>query len=155
MQLALSLAALLTLLGLSGGSWYLWAPTPPALIPSGMYVVACAAVLLGGGLPYALLIKRQRPLLEDFASPPVWSCGLVLIFFSAWLCRPYSFFQAPWFRKDIAIAAIVAYAISYTSWKRFFVALPVLASIMSVATFFSESAGRLLFIDVHFSTQAP
>lgn len=149
MQLALSLAALLTLLGLSGGSWYLWAPTPPALIPSGMYIVACAVVLVGAGLLYALLFKGQRPRLEDFASPRVWSCGLVLVFLSAWLCRPYSFFQAPWFRKDIAIAAVIAYAISYTSWKRFFVALPILASLMSVATFFSESAGRLLFIDDH------
>ncbi len=149
MHLALSLAALLTLLGLSGGSWYLWAPTPPALVPSGKYIVACAMGLFGAGLLYTLLIRRRRPRLEDFASPLVWSFGLVLIFFSAWLCRPYSFFQGPWFRKDIALAAVVAYAISYTSWRRFLIALPLLTSLVSVTTFFSESAGRILFIDDH------
>ena len=149
MHLALSLAALLILLGLSGGSWYLWAPTPPALIPSGMYVVAFALVLLGAGLLSSLLVRRRVPSLEDFASPQVWSLGLVLIFVSAWLCRPYSFFQGAWFRKDIAVATVLAYAISYTSWRRFLVALPLITSFMSIVTFFSESAGGILFIDDH------
>jgi hypothetical protein len=149
MHLILSLAALLTLLGLSGGSWYLWSPTPPALVPSGKYIVACAMGLFGVGLLYTLMIRRRRPSLEDFASPLAWSVGLVLIFLSAWLCRPYSFFQGPWFRKDIALAAVGAFAISYASWRRFLIALPLLTSLMSVTTFFSESAGRILFIDDH------
>lgn len=149
MNLALSLAALLALLGLSGGSWYLWSLTPPALIPSGKYIGACAVGLLVVGLVYSLFIRRQRPRLADFASPLVWSFGLVLIFLSAWLCRPYSFFQAPWFRKEIALAAVVAYAMTYTSWRRFLVALPLITSLLSVVTFFTESAGRLLFSDDH------
>lgn len=149
MNLALSSAALLALLGLSGGSWYLWSLTPPALIPSGKYIGACAVGLLVVGFVYSLFIRRQRPRLADFASPFVWNFGLVLIFLSAWLCRPYSFFQAPWFRKEIALAAVVAYAMTYTSWRRFFVALPLITSLLSVVTFFTESAGRLLFSDDH------
>jgi hypothetical protein len=149
MQLLLSFAALFTLLGFSGGSWYLWQPAPTALIPSGKYVVACAATLFGAGILYALLIRRHRPRLEDFASPTAWTMGLVIIFLSAWLCRPYSFYQAPWFRREIAVAAVIAYAISYTSWRRFLLALPIITSLVSIGTFFSESAGRILFIDDH------
>lgn len=111
--------------------------------------MACAVPLCGTGLLYAFIVRRRRPRLQDFASPLAWSLGLVLIFISAWLCRPYSFFQGPWFRKDIALAAGVAYAISYTSWRRFLIALPLLTSLVSVTTFLSESAGRLLFIDDH------
>lgn len=149
MHVVLSLAALLILLGLSGGAWYLWAPTPPALIPSGMYVVAFACALLATGLLSSILVRRRVPSLEDFTSPQVWSLGLALIFVSAWLCRPYSFFQGPWFRKDIAVAALLAYAISYTSWRRFLITLSLITPLMSIVTFFSESAGRILFIDDH------
>lgn len=149
MRLLLSLAALLILLGISGGAWHLWAPAPTALIPSGRYIVVCALLLLGAGLAGCVVIRRQRPRLEDFASPRVWTLGLVAIFISAWLCRPYSFFQAPWFRKDIAVASVIAFALSYTSWKRFLVALPLLTSLISIVTFLSESRGELLFIDDH------
>ena len=149
MQLLLSFAALLTLLGISGGSWYLWAPAPVALIPSGKYVVAFSVALFGVGLTYTLLVRRRLPRLKDFAAPEAWTMGLVIILLSAWLCRPYSFFQGPWFRKEIAIAAVVAYAISYTSWRRFFLALPILTSLMSIGTFFSEAAGHILFSDDH------
>jgi hypothetical protein len=149
MHLLLSLAAVLTLLAVSGGSWFFWSPTPPALIPSGRYLALAAVVSLLAGFLYAYALKRQRPRLEHFASPHVWTLGLVAIFCSAWMCRPYSFFQAPWFRKEIVIAALVAYALSYSSWKRFFIALPVLTAVMSIGIFLNESGGQLLFVDDH------
>jgi hypothetical protein len=149
MHLLLSLAAVLTLLAVSGGSWFFWSPTPPALIPSGRYLALAAVAFLVAGFLSGYAVKRQRPRLEDFASARVWTLGLVAIFCSAWMCRPYSFFQAPWFRKDIVIAAVVAYALSYSSWKRFFIALPVLTSLISIGTFLKESSGQLLFVDDH------
>jgi hypothetical protein len=47
------------------------------------------------------------------------------------------------------IAALVAYALSYSSWKRFFIALPVLTAVMSIGIFLNESGGQLLFVDDH------
>lgn len=145
MKLLLSLAALLTLLGLSGGSWYLWAPTPPALVPSGKYIVVAALLLAVAGL----VLKRRRLTLADFGDPIVWTGGLVAIFLSAWLCRPYSYFQGPEFRTEIVIAGLGAAALSYTCWRRFFIALPILASALSIWTFLSQSGGAILFGDDH------
>ena len=145
MKLLLSLAALLTLLGLSGGSWYLWAPTPPAVIPSGKYIVAVAILLA----VTAIAATRRRPTLSDLGDPIVWVGGLLAIFASAWLCRPYSFFQGPGFRTEIVIAAIVVAALSYTFWRRFFIALPIFASALSIWTFLSQSGGAILFGDDH------
>lgn len=149
MHLLLSLAAVLTLLAVSGGSWFFWSPTPPALVPSGRYIALAAVASLLAGVLYGYAMRRQRPRLEDFASARVWTLGLIAIFCSAWMCRPYSFFQAPWFRKEIVIAALIAYALSYSSWKRFFIALPVLTSLMSIGIFLKESGGHLLFVDDH------
>jgi hypothetical protein len=145
MHLLLSLAALLTLLGLSGGSWYLWSATPPALIPSGKYIVAVALALVAGGL----LTLRRRPTLMDFANPKVWTLGLVAIFISSWLCRPYSFFQGPDFRREILIAVFAAGTFSFLSWKRLLIALPIITSIASIWDFLNESGGSVLFVDDH------
>lgn len=145
MHLLLSLAALLTLLGLSGGSWYLWSSSQPALIPSGKYVVMLA---VGVGIVGLLGLKR-RPSLKDFASPGIWALGLVAVFFSSWLCRPYSFFQGPEFRRELAVATAAALAISFMSWKRVLIALPVVTSIWGIWTFLDQSGGALLFVDDH------
>lgn len=145
MHLLLSLAALLALLALSGGSWFLWSATPPAIIPSGKYIFAVAVVMGTVGL----LTLRRRPTLEDFANPRVWSLGLVAIFISSWLCRPFSFFQGPDFRREILVATFAAGALSFSSWKRPFIILPLITSIASVWTFLSQSNGSLLFVDDH------
>lgn len=145
MYLLLPLAALLTLLGLSGGSWYLWSATPPAVIPSGKYVFAVAVGLAAVGLR----ILRRRPSLQDFTNPAIWSLGLVIIFVSSWLCRPYSFFQGPDFRREIFIATIAAGILSLVSWRRVLIILPLVTSIACVWTFLSQADGSLLFVDDH------
>jgi len=145
MHLLLSLAGLLTLLGLSGGSWYIWSATAPAIIPSGKYVFAVAVTLGAVGL----VGLRRRPTLHDFAHPGIWSLGLVAVFFSSWLCRPYSFFQGPDFRRELAVATIVAGALLFVSWRRVVIALPIVTTIWSVWTFLEQSGGSILFVDDH------
>jgi hypothetical protein len=145
MHLLLSLTGLLTLLGLSGGSWYLWSATPPAVIPSGKYIFAVAVALGAVGI----IGLRRRPTLQDFAHPGVWSLGLVAVFFSSWLCRPYSFFQGPDFRREIAVATVVACALSFIPWKRLLLVIPIATSLWSIWTFLKQARGSILFVDDH------
>jgi hypothetical protein len=75
--------------------------------------------------------------------------GLILIFFSGWLCRPYNLFQGPSIRGPLILATIIAAVLPLSAWRRLLLASPVVASLLFVYSFFAESQGRLLFADDH------
>jgi len=145
----LPLAALLTLLGLTGGSWHIWSMEHAAIIPSGRYVVAFALILVIIRLVHTVFFKGARPTLSEIADPGVWTLGLVAIFISGWLCRPYNFFQGPHIRVTLATTTVLTFALSFKNWRRIFSALPALATILAAWTFFKQSGGALLFSDDH------
>lgn len=149
MKVTIPLSVLLVFLGLTGGSWHLWSLDVPALIPAGSFVVAFALVLGLVGVGHSLFSKRQLPTLNNVGDVHVWVLGLVLIFFSGWLCRPYNLFQGPSIRGPLALATIIAAVLPISAWRRLLLVSPLIASALFAYSFFAESQGRLLFADDH------
>ncbi len=149
MGAALSAALALIVLGISGGAWRLWWSGGATISPAGSYVAALGAVLGLVALGSAAYRQRKLPSLSLFANPWIWSCGLIAIFFSDWLCQRYAFLQGPLIRGEILLCAAVAFlslpALAHRSWR----ALPILSSILLLWSFFEASGGRLLFSDDH------
>lgn len=145
----LPLGALLTLLGLTGGSWHVWSLNHAAIIPSGRYIVALALCLIGIRFIHFIFFKGGRPTLTEVSDHTVWTLGLVLIFVSGWLCRPYSFFQGPDIRLTIALATLLTFSLSFMNWRRISLWLPLVATISASSIFFKEANGALLFSDDH------
>lgn len=149
MPVILSTAALLILLGVSGGSWYLWSLEPPALIPSGRYIGALGATLFLAGILWSFVKYRTLPALRAFADPRIWGLGLVIIFVSGWMNRAYNLYQGPTIRIPITIGAIAVLILPQKLLQRLLIALPIITSAILAWAFFTESNGRLLFSDDH------
>jgi hypothetical protein len=150
MRLALSLAAVLLLFGLSGGSWHLWSHDLPALIPSGRFLIIPSFIILLCSVGRASITHR-RPLvtLNDFTHPVVWCGGLLTLVISDWLCRPYALYQGPTIRGELLLGAALMWILTKKGWKQALQLLPIGASILAIWSFFLRAHGNLLFSDDH------
>jgi hypothetical protein len=149
MRILAPFGLLLIVLGLSGGAWYVWDKIGDAIIPAGRYpavlgalvliFAACSNWLTGRGL-----LKRSALVDER-----VWAAGLVAIFLSDWMNRPWGLFGGPSIRGELLVAFAVAYWIIRSERIGLFLALPVVSVALLVWSFFLASDGSLLFSDDH------
>lgn len=150
MRLALSTAAVLLLLGLSGGSWHLWSRDLPAIIPSGRFLIL-PALLLASFVGWRAVTLHRRPLvtLTDLTHPVAWCGGLLALFFSDWFSRPYNLFQGPSIRGELILAAALTWALLQRGLTPLLRFLPIAASLVAIWSFFLRSQGNVLFSDDH------
>lgn len=155
MSVALSLALAVAILSLSGGALRLWSTDGMVLFPSGTYGLVCGGVIALGALAVSWLrCKRQGitfsiPPLASWANPWVWGSAVAALFFSHWLCRPYSFLQGPLIRGEMLLFFGITFLsmriLSHSLWRGF----ALLASLLLAWSFFEASGGKLLFMDDH------
>ena len=150
MRLALPLAAIFILFGLSGGTWHLWSANHLAVAPAGRYLVIPGIILLAISVGYNALTKK-RPLvsLDELSHPTVWCAGVAALFFSDWLTRPYSLFQGPDIRGELFLGALIVGGVMKRGWRPLLLVLPAIASLLATWSFFLRSNGALLFSDDH------
>lgn len=149
MHILASFGLLLIVMGLSGGAWYIWDKTGDAIVPAGRYPVAlgvCAIILVAFLHWFTGRGKLRRNLLLD---ERVWALGLVAIFISDWMNRPWGLFGGPSVRGEILVAGLVAYWLLRAGRTGFFLGLPILSVALLVWSFFLASDGSLLFSDDH------
>jgi hypothetical protein len=150
MRLALPLAALFILFGLSGGAWHLWSANHLAVAPAGRYLLIPGIILLALSIGHKVLTKRCPLIsLDELAHPTVWCAGIAALFFSDWLTRPYSLFQGPDIRGELLLGALIVWGFLKRGWRPLLLALPVIASLLATWSFFLRSNGALLFSDDH------
>jgi hypothetical protein len=148
MRLLAPITLLLVILGLTTGTLRLWDLTGIELLPAGRYILGVA--LVSGLLSLAFFARDRRPpSREELADPRVWALGLVALFISDWICRPYAFFQGPTIRGELILGALCSYALFKGRWRGLLVFLPVASSILLFHTFISVSKGALLISDDH------
>ncbi len=138
-----SLAITILVYLLCGGRSEFWDTTGAELLS--LRSLSVVAVLLFGA---AIFIVRGK--IRALSIDPL-TCigGLVLVFFSDWLCRPYSYFQGPTVRGEI-ILGVLPFLVIKNRVSPFFWKLCLISTIIiGVGAFLSQSAGRLLFSDDH------
>lgn len=149
-HLLASSALLLIVLGVSGGAWYFWEKSNEAIVPAGRYLVAAGLVLAGCAALMAYLRGHGRPTKEAFTEHRTWVVGLVVIFLSDWMCRPWGLFKGPTIRGELLVGAIVCFILlHYRVWSRFFTAWPIVVAGLLLWSFSVASRGVLLFSDDH------
>ncbi len=149
-QIFASLGLLLTALGLSGGSWYFWDKIGDALIPAGRYLVLVGLMCAGAAPVVSYLRGHGWPSKETFADKRVWSVGLLAIFFSDWLVRPWGLFKGPTIRGELLVGGFICYLLlRKRRWIRFFSLWPAIVVGLLVWSFHVASKGALLFSDDH------
>jgi hypothetical protein len=155
MSVALSVALAVAFLSLSGGAWRFWGPEGPVLLASGTYgVIAGGAIAMSALVVHWFRCKQQQmnfhvPPLSAWGNPWGWGSALVVLFFSHWLCRSYSFIQGPLIRGELLLFFLLTFlsigALSRSSWRW----LPILSALLLIWSFFEASGGKLLFMDDH------
>lgn len=150
MHLLASSGLLLIILGLSGGAWHLWEKSDQALIPAGRYLLILGALLIILTWAWSYLKGRKEFTKESFLEPRVWGYGLLFIFISDWLTRPWGLFKGPTIRGELIVGAIACYLlVGRQLWKRFFAAWPLVVSCLLIWSFFVALDGSLIFSDDH------
>jgi hypothetical protein len=149
MRIIAPFGLLLIVLGLSGGAWYAWEKVGDALIPAGRYpaalgILALILAALSNWLTGRGLLKRSC-----LTDERVWAAGLVAIFLSDWMNRPWGLFGGPAIRGELLVASAVTYWIIRTERIGLLLALPVVSAALLVWSFFLASDGSLLFSDDH------
>lgn len=142
--LLLSVGATIVLFGVLSGRSYLWSASGAVLLPSGSYALVPGFFLIGAGLALARRMGVSPTLL-----PMGFVFGLLLVFFSDYICRSYSFFPGPTIRGEIILVGILA-----TLALRFYpgtaiATFPAISAFVLAYLFFHESDGRLIFSDDH------
>jgi hypothetical protein len=150
MHILASFGLLLVVLGFSGGAWYVWEKGDVALIPAGRYLIALGALCALVITTLSFVRERRLPKLEQFLDKRVWSLGLVAIFFSDWLARPWGLFSSSSIRGELIIGAFGMFALLRSgTWRTALTVWPLLASPLLMWSFFLASDGALLFSDDH------
>jgi hypothetical protein len=149
MQFLASFGLLVIVLGLSGGAWYVWERVGDALIPAGRYVVAVGIACIATAQAIAWIRNRQLLRRESFTDGRAWALGLLLLFFSDWLGRPWGFFATPLMRGEILLAFGVMFFLLRGPWMRVLMLLPLLEIVLLLWSFSVAAEGRLLFSDDH------
>lgn len=147
--LFLSCGTLCIVLGLSSGTWRLWSTSGTIITPAGRVTAVAGALCLGIGFLQTLWIRRQLPKIRDFAHPIIWTLGLVTIFFSDWLVRPWSLYQGPSIRGELIWGGLFSYFFFRTRWQSYSILLPLLSAGLLFWSFLLTADGRLLFSDDH------
>ncbi len=139
---------LLALIALSTGTLRLWDLNGPELIPAGRYAMGIAILT---GVTYLLfsIRKRKFPSREELSEPRVWMLGLLVLFVTDWICRPYAFFQGPSIRGELILLAIVAYVFLKRQSYAVMPLAAVATALFLFSTFIWLSRGRVLISDDH------
>lgn len=149
MHIAASAALLIVVLGLTGGAWSFWDQSQPALIPAGRFPVTVGLLLGTLTCARSLLRNRRLPSAAELSNPVVWSFGLVVIFLSDFLVRPWGFYVDPLVRGPIVVCLLLFFL---ALWIRLPVvlALWLCASLGGLAyAFMAASHGAILLMDDH------
>ncbi len=149
MPVAASAALLILVLGLTGGSWHPWAPHIPAIIPAGRFPIAVGLAMLTISAAWSLVRHGRMPTAAELSHPVVWSSGLVALFLSDWLLRPWGFFPDPFIRGQLVVAAAIFAWMLSTRWHFILPAWLVVSLCALIWTFFAASGGELLVSDDH------
>jgi len=149
MRIFASLGLLLIVLGLSGGAWYLWEHWGEPVVPAGRYLGQIGAVCIALALLGSCVRRRSLPSLGDFLDERVWALGLVAIWVSDWLCRPWGLFQGPTIRGELLVGAAFSYFLLKRSWTSFFLYWPAVVAIALIWSFDLASKDSLLYSDDH------
>jgi hypothetical protein len=145
-----SFGLLLTVLGFSGGAWHPWDSSNAAIIPAGRYLVLVGMALAAASVCYSYLVGYGLPSHEAFTEKRVWSFGLIIIFLSDWLVRPWGLFKGPAIRGEILVGAMICYLLMRKQlWSRFFSIWPLIVSGLLIWSFYLAANGMLLFSDDH------
>ena len=143
----LSLAAAAAIFGAVSSVTYWWAPASRVhIFPSGSHALFFAGVLC------LIAFSLNRFTLAGLRLN-TWGFtgGLLLVFFSDWLCRGYNLFQGPSIRGEIILFSLISAVILRRMPKRFFEMWTIAGLALLAACFLLESEGRILFSDDHSS----
>lgn len=151
MQRLGSLALLFILLGISGGAWHLWdKDTGPLITPAGRYPIALGASLLALSLVSSLVLRRGLPSKEALCDARIWSIGLIALYISDWVTRPWGLFKGGAVRGELFVGFILSYLLIKKGQAiRFFTLWPLIVVALLVWSFKIASNGSLLFSDDH------
>ena len=140
----------LLIFGLLSSITYLWYRDGYFLFPSGRYVLFPCLLSLALGIwrIRSEQLSVKTILLAPF-SPLGVAWGLLILFLSDWLCRPYNLFQGPSIRGEILLsAALCALALRHR-FSGLFLLLPIAGSLIAWYCFSLESNGATLISDDH------
>lgn len=140
---AASMAGLL--FSLIAGRARLWGsngPELPGIVLAGIFTLG----LIAGwkAIPRAFRTREWR----GFGAPFLVS-GLLLVFLSDWLNRPYNFLQGPAIRGEIALCGLAVYVLVRHKLAWMLYAVFPLAIFLVSWSFLDAANGRLLFSDDH------
>lgn len=133
---AFSFGIALVLLSLLGGGLNWWSTQGVPVFASGKW-----GALLGGVL--IVISAFSTPRLE----PSGFAAGLLVIFFSDWLCRGYNLIQGPSIRGEIILFSIITGVLLAKRSGRLIAALAPFSAIMLSWIFLDSASGRALFSD--------
>ena len=150
MPLLASTGFLLIVLGLSGGAWHFWERNGDALIPAGRYLILAGILCSALATIVSYLRGKGLPSKESFLDGRVWTCGLLAIFFSDWITRPWGLFKGPAVRGELILGALICFLLLRKQvWIHFFRYWPVVVVGLLIWSFTVASNGYLLFSDDH------
>jgi hypothetical protein len=145
----LSLGSLGILLGISSGAWRLWSVTGPIISPAGRFTALLGGILITLGMLYSFVIERRLPKCRDFAHYATWTTGLIAVFASDWIVRPWSLYQGPTIRGELFLGVLLSYYFLKSTWRQYANVLPILSVGLLIWSFTLEADRRLLFSDDH------
>ncbi|MFN4895615.1 MAG: hypothetical protein ACK5GN_08580 [Pseudomonadota bacterium] len=149
-HLLASSGLLLIVLGLSGGAWYLWERSNEALIPAGRYLVLAGFLLSASAACVSYLIGQGWLKKESFTERRIWTLGLLAIFISDWMNRPWGLFKGPTIRGELFVGAIICFILfHYRLWSRFFASWPMVVIGLLIWSFSVAANGMMIFSDDH------
>jgi hypothetical protein len=127
-----------------------WEKSDVALIPAGRYLIAAGAACLILTAAVSLVRDRRLPKITLFIDKRVWSLGLVAIFFSDWLARPWGLFSGSSIRGEIIVGSFAMFALLRSgTWRTALTIWPLLVSALLLWSFFLAADGSLIFSDDH------
>lgn len=126
------------------GRTCLWSTDGIILIPSRAYGLLTSFILFAGGA-YLCRLKLHTVNLSPF----IIGIFGVIIFFSDWIVRGFSFIQGPEIRGEIFFLSLLGAVLIYNnnSLKLILKLLPFIVSTLLISIFLIQSKGKLLFAD--------
>jgi hypothetical protein len=139
----LSLAAILAIFSLLSSVTFLWIPNNWHLIPSGRYCLPPVTLLLYLAYRNRSVQKHER---RAIATVNGFAWGLLLVFTTDWMLRPYSFFSSGSIRGEIVLLGIICLLMSryLRHWPVYLLALSVG---MACYSFSISAQGRQIISD--------
>ena len=140
----LSFAVAFAVFALIGGQIKFWDAQGASLIPAFRY-----SLLLALLLAFSAYVKNGRRFSCLKITAQHFASILVVVFFSDFLCRNYSFLRGPSIRGTIIIGALLGALLLLRLGRSWINIFTVLAALILIAEFLTCSQGRLLFSDDH------